>query len=71
MVVRQDHRRRIHRKRFLDHLARVHRGLRHRAAEHVLQRDDAMLRIQEQHAENLVLQRTDLQAQMVLHRLRR
>ena len=30
-----------------------------------------MLRIQEQHAEHLVLQHTDLQKQVVLHRLRR
>jgi hypothetical protein len=71
VVVRQDHRRRIHGQRCLDHLARVHRGLRHRAAEHLLQRDDAVLRIEEQHAEHLVLQHTDLQAQAVLHRLRR
>jgi hypothetical protein len=71
MVVRQDHRRGIHCQRFLDHLARIHRGLRDRAAEHLLQRDDAMLCIEEQHAEHLVLQHPDLQPQMVLHRLRR
>ena len=39
------------------------------AAEHRLECNDAMLRIQEQHAEDLVLQHTQLQAQMILHRL--
>ena len=71
VVVRQDDSRSIDRQSFLDHLARVDRGLRHRAAEHLLQRNDPVLRIQEQHTEHLVLQRPDLQAQTVLHRLRR
>ena len=57
-------------QRGLDHLAGTHRGLRHRATEHLLQLDDAMLRIQEQHAEHLVLQHADLQQQVILYRLR-
>ena len=71
VVVRQDDSRSIDRQSLFDHLAGVHRGLRHRAAEHLLQLDDPVLRIEEQHAEHLVLQRPDLQAQIVLHRLRR
>jgi hypothetical protein len=47
MVVRQNHRRGIARQSFLDHLARVHRGLRDGATEHLLQRDDAVLRIKD------------------------
>jgi len=71
VVVRQYDSGRIAGQRGLDHLARIHRGLRHRAAEHLLQLDDPVLRIQEQHAEHFVLQHTDLQQQVVLHRLRR
>jgi hypothetical protein len=71
MVVRQQDRCGIGPQRGLHHLTRVHRGLRHRAAEHLLQLDDPVLCIQEQHAEHLVLQRPDLKAQIVLHRLRR
>jgi hypothetical protein len=69
--VRQDDSRGITRQRLFDHRACGHRGLRHRAAEHLLQLDDPVLCIQEQHAEHLVLQHPDLQEQVVLHRLRR
>jgi hypothetical protein len=69
--VRKDHCRRIHRQRLLDHIALIDRGLQHRAAQYLLERNDAVLRIQEGHAEHLVLQCTQLQAQTALHGLRR
>ena len=39
--------------------------------EHLLQLDDTMLRVQEDNAEDFVLQHADRQAQVVLHVLRR
>ena len=71
MVVRQDDGRRVQRQARLDDFAGIDRGLRHCAAEHLLQLDDTMLRVQEDDAEDFVFQHADRQAQVVLHVLRR
>lgn len=55
----------------LDHLARIHRCLAHRAAKHLDVFDDTVLCIQMDDGEHLVLQRPQLHPQEVAHHLRR
>src|SRR5688572_10239523 len=59
VVVGKDHRRRVRLERRLDDLARIDAGLRQRAAEGLLEADDAVLRVEPDADENLVLARAD------------
>jgi hypothetical protein len=54
VVVRQDHRAGVQRQRAAHHLARVDAGLRQRAAEHLLQLQQPVLLVEEQHREHLL-----------------
>jgi hypothetical protein len=71
VVVREDDGARTELERALDDLARIDAGLRERAAEHRLEREQAVLRVEEQHGEHLVPRWPELQAQVVLDALRR
>ncbi len=64
MVVREDHCRRIEPQRLLDHLSRIHRTTVNGAPEHLGVLDQAMLRIEEQHREDFVLEASQLGAQV-------
>jgi hypothetical protein len=61
----------VPRQRLLDHLPRIHRGLRHGSAKHLHVVQDPMLRIQMHQAEHFVLEPTQPQAQEIAHHLRR
>jgi len=69
--VREHHRRGMVVDGARDHLARVDAGLRERAAEHFLQREHAVLHVEEDHREHLVGARADVQLQVLLHRIGR
>ena len=62
VIVRKDDCRCIHCQRRLDHLARIHAGLRQRAPEHLAQLDHAMLRVEEDYGKDFVLQTTQPQS---------
>ena len=66
MVVREDHRRGAELERALDDLARVDAGLRQRAAKHLLEAEQAALRVEEEDGEDLVLAAAELQLQVLL-----
>ena len=66
MVVGEDDRRGAELERALDDLARVHARLRQRAAEHFLEPDQAALRVDEEHGEDLVAAAAQLQLQVLL-----
>jgi hypothetical protein len=70
VIVCQHHRRGIALECAPRHLARVHAGLRQAAAEQDLELDQPVLGVEEEHAEHLVVERCQLQRQVVLHRLR-
>ena len=61
MVVRQCYRGGVLLQRALHDLARVDRGLRQRAAEHLDRAEQPVLRVEEQHDEDFVLQAGELQ----------
>ena len=61
VVVREDDGGRVVRERSFHDFARKNAGLAQRPPEHFFARDEPMLRIQEQHDENLVLQVGDPQ----------
>ena len=69
--MREDHRAGAQLERALDHLARVDAGLRERAAKHLLELQQVVLRVEEHHGEHLVVQVGELHAQVVLDPLRR
>ena len=64
MVVRQDQRRRVASQDFLDYFAWMHLRTVDRAAEHLLVVDQSMVRIEEQHREDFVLEAGELRAQI-------
>src|SRR6266513_1015740 len=55
----------------LHHFARVDTRLRQGAAEKLLVRDDAMLRVEEQHHEGFLFAPSEREAQVIAHRSRR
>ena len=71
VVVGQDHRRGVAHQGTLDDLARIDAGLGQGAAEQLLCGDHAVLRIEEQGHEDLVLQTGQGHAQVVAHGLGR
>src|SRR5882762_7181214 len=71
VVVRENHGRRVMPQGALDHLARVNTRLGQGTAEQFLVRDDAMLRVQEQHHEDFLLTPGEREAQVVAHCSRR
>jgi len=70
VVVCQRHRGGVALQRALHDLARVDRGLRQRAAEHLHGTEQPILGVEKQHDENLVLEPGAVQTQPVAQRLR-
>ena len=66
VVVGEDHRRGAELERALDDLARIDARLRQRAAKHLLEADEPVLRVEEEHREDLVLAAAELQVQVFL-----
>src|SRR5437773_4447688 len=71
VVMRENHGRRVMPQGALHHLARVDTRLRQGAAEKLLVRDDAMLRVEEQYHEDFLLAPGEREAQVIAHRSRR
>src|SRR5256885_4864902 len=71
VVMRENHGRRVVPQSALHHLARVNARLGQGAAEQLLVRDDAMLRVQEQDREDFLLAPREQEAQVVAHGPRR
>src|SRR5882762_9393669 len=71
VVMRENHGRRVMPQGALHYLARVNARLGQGAAEQLLVRDDAMLRVEEQYHEDFLLAPGERQAQVIAHRSRR
>lgn len=71
VFMREDRRRSIESQCLFDNLARIHRRAVDGASEHLGALNQAMLRIEEQHRENLMLEADQLGVQVLLDRLRR